>query len=227
MTRAYLALRETLDDDGVRRFDHMLRRSFEVEALAADSGGIAVSVRDELPPAELHRSLKLIWRASRYDGAASLFRREVAEMPDHDPQPALEARGDVRRMAPGLFAFSGEFLDVRDAIDASVKSLAATFGAAELSYPPLWPVPVLQGINYLHDFPHLVLMSSGVAPDFRARANFAERFRKNASASAIACTPENGIEAARAVLAPTVCDCCYWLLRERRDVADQMLTVHG
>ena len=100
-------------------------------------------------------------------------------------------------------------------------------GARELAYPPLWPIPVLRDINYFHDFPQLAMVAAGVGTDFASRSRFSEAHRRGSGSTSIACTAENGLAPAVNALAPTVCDCCYWLLRERRDVADQVFTIHG
>lgn len=227
MTEAQLALTEALDHEGLLRFGQTLRNSFDVEHIGQDESGIRVIVRDDTPPEELRRTLKQVLRACRYATGDTIFLREVANPRDQDPQPRLEAKGEVRSIGPGLFAFRGDFLRVRTALDARITSLAAQFGADELAYPPLWPIPLLQAINYFHDFPHLVLVPSGVKPEYQARSVFADRFRKGSGGGVIACSAENGLAPAENVLAPTVCDCCYWLLRDRRDVADQLFTVYG
>jgi len=163
----------------------------------------------------------------RYAVGDTLFRRAVSPSSVSDPQPSLEAKGEVQSIGPGLFAFRGDFLRVRTALDMKIKSLAYRFGADELSYPPLWPVSLLQEINYFHDFPQLVLVPSGVKSDYQARSAFADRFRKGSGNTVIACSAENGFAPAQHALAPTVCDCCYWLLRNRRDVSNELFTIHG
>lgn len=227
MTQAHLTLANALDEESFAHFAQMLRRSFNVEDIGQNAGGITVSVQDETPPAELENTLRQILRTCRYASSDSIFHREVSDQVDQDPQPLLEAKGDVRSIGPGLFAFRGDFLRVRTALDGRIKSLATRFGADELAYPPLWPVPLLRNINYFHDFPHLVLVPSGVKPEYHARSVFAERFSKNSGHAVIACSAENGLAPAQNVLAPTVCDCCYWLLRDRRDVSDGLFTIHG
>ena len=188
---------------------------------------MVVRVQDAVPIERLAESVRQILAFDHFVTDAPIFLRDVPLWEGRDPQPVLEARGDVQRIAPGLFAFSGQFLRVRQALDAVVQDITARRAAREMAYPPLWPVPMLTAIDYFHDFPQLSLLVAGVAPDFQARATFADRNRKTAGRNTISCTAENGIGQAAHALAPTICDCCYWLLRGRRDVADQVLTVHG
>ena len=227
MTRAAITLSTRLSEDDMSQLGETLRRSFDLEDITATADSLEIAIRDETPVENLQLMLKRIVRARRYASDDSLFRRTVPSHDPVDPQPALEDKGDVHRLGPGLFAFCGDFLRVRSAIDKRVIAIAAAHGATELSYPPLWPVPVLQSIDYFHDFPQLPLLAAGVESSFEARDTFAERFRKGAGPSRIACSAENGVAPAHNVLAPTVCDCCYWLLRGRRNVSDQMFTMHG
>lgn len=227
MTAARVELSEALDHDTMGQVGEMLRRSFDVAAFDQADGGIRLVVNDVLPSDELKKLLKQVLRARRYATGEQIFSRSVVGHRDQDPQSALEAKGDVAKIGPGLFAFRGDFLRVRTAVDRIVQEVAQRSGAEELAYPALWPVGLLQAINYFHDFPQLALLASGVSPHYEARSTFSQRFRKGSSDGGIACTAENGMAPATNALAPTVCDCCYWLLRGRHDVADQILTVHG
>lgn len=227
MTRAEVELSAPLEDEDVLQISETFRRSFDFKSLVRRENCVEVVVGDDMAPVELETVLKRVVRARRYAFSESLFVREATSGQNGDPQPLLQDRGDVRSLAPGLFAFSGDFLRVRTALDARVRAIAALHKAAEISYPALWPIEVLQAIDYFHDFPHLTMLASGVEPSFAARNRFAERFSKRIGRGSIECNEENGLAPARHALAPTVCDCCYWLLKGRRDVADQMFTIHG
>lgn len=227
MVQAKIPLAGGIGDNDLAHVSEMLSRSYDVEGVTFDGMSISVRVRDETSPAELQRTLRQILRVHRFASQDCIFTHVVEDWDNGDCQPALEATGDVRSIGPGLFAFQGDFLRVRMALDGCVRAIAARCGAQELSYPPLWPVPLLQAINYFHDFPQLAMLAVGVTPEYKARSAFADRFKKGVGTHAIACTEENGLAPARNALAPTVCDCCYWLLRGRRDVEDHVSTVYG
>jgi seryl-tRNA synthetase len=227
MTYARITLSERLGEEDVAQIETTLRRSFDLEDMKQTMDGLEITVRDETPVSNLQLMLKRIVRARRYADSDTLFVRSVSPNEGIDPQPALEAKGDVRQIAPGLFVFRGDFLRVRTALDVKIRTVAAKHDAVELACPALWPISVLQSIDYFHDFPQLPLLVSGVERSFEARDLFAERFRKGTERNVIACTAENGVGPAHNVLAPTVCDCCYWLLRGQRNVSDQIFTMHG
>lgn len=226
MPTTRIALAKALDNTGFARLGDMLRRSFDVEAMSHDAASVTVSVSDHTSSENLDLVLRRLLQVRRYASEDCIFSRHVGGSND-DPQPALERKGEVVSIGPGLFAFRGDFLRVRTVLDSVIRSTAGRHGAAELAYPALWPVQMLQSIDYFHDFPQLVILAAGVAPGYDARTVFAERFRKESSTKAIACTAENGLAPASNVLAPTVCDCCYWLLRGQRTVTDQTWTIHG
>ncbi len=227
MTHAGIALSEELSSEDMLHIEVTIRRSFDLHEIRQIDNRLEIIVGDNAPGSNLERTLKRVVRACRYASNDLLFVRSVASHDSVDPQPALEYRGDVQRFGSGLFAFTGDFLRVRTALDRKVIDIAALHDATELSYPSLWPVPVLQSINYFHDFPQLALLACGVEPNFQARDTFATRFSKASQQSTIACAAENGVGPAHNVLAPTVCDCCYWLLQGRRDVSDRVYTMHG
>jgi hypothetical protein len=56
MPDAHITLTAALDGDSRAHFGEMLRRSFDVATIDHGSNGITVSVRDDVPPAELHQT---------------------------------------------------------------------------------------------------------------------------------------------------------------------------
>lgn len=227
MVQASVPVTRPLDNATLDDVSRILGRSFAVEAVVNGPGAVTATVGDDVSQDHLRQAVARVLRVARHLTEECVFSSEPADWQGTDAQPALEAAGDVRRLGPGLFAFGGAFLQVRAALDALLLGIAARHGASELAYPPLWPVPVLRDINYFHDFPQLAMVAAGVGADFASRSRFGEANRRGSGAAAIACTAEGGLAPAVNALAPTVCDCCYWLLRDRRDVADQVLTIHG
>lgn len=227
MAQASVRLKRPLDEAALLGVGTVLRRSFAVTSLQSGAEGLSATVSDDVSDERLREAMAQVLRVSRHAASGEVFAHEPQDWRGEDAQPALEARGDVRRLGPGLFAFRGDFLAVRTALDGLVRAIAVREGAEELAYPPLWPVGVLRDINYFHDFPQLAMLAPGVTPEFSARARFSEAHRKGSGTGAIACTAEDGVAPAANALAPTVCDCCYWLLRGRSDVADAAFTIHG
>jgi len=226
MLTTQIALPEAFDQHAFARLGEMLKRSFDVVSISHDAASVIVSVNDDISSENLNLVLRRLLQVRRYASEDCIFSRRVEGL-NGDPQPALECKGEVVSIGQGLFAFRGDFLRVRTMLDRRIQSTAGRHGAAELAYPALWPVQMLQSIDYFHDFPQLVMLAAGVGPGYDARTVFAERFRKDSVTKAIACTAENGLAPASNALAPTVCDCCYWLLRGQRDVTNQTWTIHG
>ena len=133
----------------------------------------------------------------------------------------------MQALGRGTFVYAGQFLAVRNAVRAVAARIAAGMGAQPVEAPPLWPAAVLRDMNYLHDFPHLVLMAGGLRDDFAARARFAERHARGTPAGTLVCDAAADLAPIASVLAPTVCGCCYAMLRARTDVTDRVLTITG
>lgn len=227
MVQASVSMRRPLEDTTLEDVARLLGRSFAVRDVVNGPDGLTATVEDDVSHDHLRQAVVQVLRVARHLTEECVFTSEPAGWQGSDAQPALEACGDVQRLGPGLFAFSGGFLEIRGALDALLLRIAGQHGARELAYPPLWPIPVLRDINYFHDFPQLAMVAAGVGTDFASRRRFSEAYRRDSGSTVIACTAENGLAPAVNALAPTVCDCCYWLLRGRRDVADQVLTIHG
>ncbi len=227
MVQVSVSMARPLDDMTLEDVARILGRSFAVEGVVNGPDGMTATVRDDVSYDHLRQAVVKVLRVARHLTEECVFSHEPTDWQGSDAQLALEAAGDVQRLGPGLFAFGGSFLTVRGALDTLLLGIAARHGAKELAYPPLWPIPVLRDINYFHDFPQLAMVAAGVETDFTSRSRFSEAHRRGSGSTAIACTAENGLAPAVNALAPTVCDCCYWLLRDRRDVADQVFTIHG
>ncbi len=228
MAVAVVEFREPQAPETLESVKARLARSFTLQSFVYERDTLSVTVVDEIAESRLMALIVQMLRAERYLSRDMLFEHRLDSAPAaDDPQPALEAMGEVQALGPGLFAFRGGFLRVREALNARMREIGARHAAEEVDYPPLWPVEVLRDINYLHDFPHLVMLAAGVDESFAQRARFAERYAKSCGHPDIACAGDSGLDPARHGLAPTVCDCCYWLLRGRLDVADQVFTTHG
>ena len=227
MTSTTIPLERPLEAGRLAFLRVALGRSFTLELLEAQPGALTLQVRDALPADALAAVLRRALEASRHPEPDCLFRHAPAQPrpPQHDPQPELEARGDVQALGRGTFIYGGQFLAVRRAVRQRAERIAAGLEAREVDYPPLWPVPVLRDINYLHDFPQLVMLAGGLREDFAVRARFAERHRSGGGFETLTCDAGEDLAPIASVLAPTVCDCCYWMLRGRTDVSDQALTL--
>ncbi len=204
-----------------------LARSFTLEHFAVGAGSLDAGVADAVTAEVLGAAMRRALAASRRAGPDTLFRHAPPGPPQRDPQPELERRGDVQPLGRGTFAYAGQFLAVRNAVRDVAARVAAGLGAQPVEAPPLWPAAVLRDMNYLHDFPHLVMVAGGLRDDHAVRARFSERNRRGTASSTLNCEATEDLAPLGSVLPPTVCACCYAMLRGRTDVADRVLTVTG
>ncbi len=107
-----------------------------------------------------------------------IFERSSARGVAPDPTPVLAERGEVVRIAPGLYAFTGPFLALVRQADALFAGLATAYGAHEADVPPLWPVEMFRATHHFHTFPQATILCAEVRPDYRSRRAFAKAQRK-------------------------------------------------
>ncbi len=124
-----------------------------------------------------------------------------------DPQPLLEERGDIRRVGPGLYAFSGAFLSVVRGIGQLMDGLARSYDAVEEDLPALVPVDALCATSYLTDFPQAVMLCATVRPDYDSRRTFAQAYRKTSRSREVAL--DGTMAPARFGLRSAISPCCF------------------
>jgi seryl-tRNA synthetase len=119
-----------------------------------------------------------------------------------DPFATLLEQGALRPSSPGVFGYSGAFLDRMSALDALIADFARSLGAVEEVYPSTVPTAFLARAGYLKSFPHHAMF---VAParyrqeSIEAAQSLALRKRDHAEEF-----PAH-LAAPSLTLAPTVC----------------------
>lgn len=209
-------LPETLSDEAskiLREHIFYLDPLVETVEFAGMTGTVSLSAR----PASVDDLLASI--SSLAETTAKSFRRvrekvifqhEGGGEHDIDPLPALIARKDVRRHAPGIFTFQGEFLRLWSGLDEFFRTYALSLGAIEQAYPPTVLAKSMMRNGYLSGFPHHALLVAGVGrtPDRVARFVDACKAVEPIDSDTLA-MPEQ-------VLAPTVCYRCFEALGGER-----------
>lgn len=121
-----------------------------------------------------------------------------------DPFPELIRRKDVRRHAPGIFTFQGEFLVLMQSLDAHFRDYALSIGATEQSYPPTVLASSMVRNGYLRSFPHHALLVAGVRRDADGVGGLAAT--RDAGEEHV---NQDDLSAPDQLLAPTVCYRCF------------------
>ena len=202
--------------------DNALRTSFKVSALRSTEGALLIE-HDAAESAEAIRAMtrRFVFIA-RNINKDLVFHNDVPIAFQHDPQPALEARGDVRCLQPGFYTLQGDFLRVFQAINRATLDIAGVVGAIEQEHPAVWPVRLFKMIDYFHEFPHQMILCAPVKDDFAARSQFSKLYAKDQDFETV---PMDGLMAdASYGLQPAVCDCCYYGLEGARTHTDRFYT---
>lgn len=139
-----------------------------------------------------------------------VFQHEGAGEFRDDPLPALLSCKDLRRHAPGIFTFQGDFLYVMNALDRYFRSYALSLGAVEQAYPPTVLAKSMMRNGYLASFPHHALLVAGVGRSSDSVSMFVE------ACKAVEPIDSDTLAAPAQVLAPTVCYRCFEALGGER-----------
>jgi seryl-tRNA synthetase len=199
-----------------------LRTSFRVTAFEVDERHVRVVHHDHEAPDAIRSMTKRFFFISRNVNKDLVFHNDVAPQYQQDPQPALEAAGQVIPIQPGFYTLQGDFLRVFQAVNQVVLRMATALGAIEQEHPAVWPVRLFKMIDYFHEFPHQMILCAPVKDDFASRSMFSKLYRKDQDFETV---PMDSLMAdASYGLQPAVCDCCYYSLEGARNHSDAYYT---
>ena len=219
------AIDGTVSADQVDFVRRSLQTSFRVTAVDHSGVGLRVAHHADESADAIRQMTKRFLFVSRSINRDLLFSNDVSIACRDDPQPALEARGDVKAIHPGFFSLQGDFLRVFHAINRRVRGMAADVDAIEQEYPTIWPVRLFKQIDYFHEFPQQVILCAPVKDDFASRAEFARRHARAQDFDAI---PMDALMADSTYgLEPAVCDCCYYGLEGTEHLQDAFYTCYN
>lgn len=202
-----------------------LRNSFRIQGFATGAGHVLIS-HDEQEPADGIRAMtrRFVFIAKNINKDL-VFQNDVATQFAGDPQPALEAAGDVIPIQPGFYTLQGDFLRVFQAINRVVLEMAQDVGAVEQENPAIWPVRLFKMIDYFHEFPQQMILCAPVKDDFSSRTLFSKLYAKDQDFESV---PMNEHMAdATYGLQPAVCDCSYYTLEGARAHRDTYYTTYN
>lgn len=143
-----------------------------------------------------------------------------------DPLPALEKKFEVRRINGGLFQFHGNFLKVFRSVNNYFYNLAIKkYNATDQENPVLWPVDLYRKIDYFSEFPHQILMVSGLKKNTKIYKKFSNAYSKNKNYAEIKIG--SNFENSKFGLQPAVCDNCYYALKNINKFKNTVFTTYN
>lgn len=133
---------------------------------------------------------------------------------------ALERRGELWSVAPGLVGLRGEALALRRELERRIDALAVSQSSEEWLVPPALPLETLQRADYFASFPQWLTAAAHLSGDATALEEVATA-REPAEAARRALAP------AGAALSPAVCYHVYAALAGKVVSSPTLLTVGG
>lgn len=202
-----------------------LQRLFKTESIQFDDGAITVKFIEGVTQGQFEKVIKNLLFIARSVDKNLLFEQRLENLYDQNPQQALEDRGDVMPIAPGCYGLQGNFLKVCKSFQNQVMDLALRYDAIEQEFPVLWPVEMFKNINYFSDYPHQVILTATPQENHATRLEFADKYKKTNDFDRI--DLDENMEPAAYGLAPMVCGCCYYMLRNRQSVENKIYTTYN
>lgn len=211
--------------DQLQFIEGALRTSFKIEGFAVGSAGIVIAHGDQESAEAIRAMTRRFVFISKNINKDLVFRNDAPIRFEGDPQPALEAVGDVIPIQPGFYTLQGDFLRVFHAINQLVLKMAHDVGAVEQENPAVWPVRLFKMIDYFHEFPQQMILCAPVKDDFNSRSLFSKLYAKDKDFESV---PMNEHMAdATYGLQPAVCDCSYYTLEGSRAHRDTYYTTYN
>lgn len=215
---------QTLNQDALNFIATSVESSFAVNKMNINSDKLHIELSEEISEKDFNQTMQRLLFVARNVNKDTIFSTDYPEA-NEDAFQALMDKEDVQNVAPGMFMFQGEFLNVFNAINSKVKSIALAIEAIEQEHPTLWPVELFKAINYFEEFPHQVILTTGVKPTKQAKTNVAKAYAKNQEFTEIKL--DENFEPAQIALPPTVCDCCYYTMKDKQAVENGVYTSYN
>jgi hypothetical protein len=143
---------------------------------------------------------------------------------DLDPQPLLQARGELVQAGQGRFGFGPRLLGLMEFFDRRIVSLAQLFSAETRQFPTLIAAEVLDRCKYLGAFPHSVSVVLHLREDLDAIQNFARTARWDGHA--LVCDAKD-FSPVQCLLSPTICFHCFGWLQDTCQPEPKAFTAVG
>ena len=211
--------------DQLQYIEAALRNSFRIEGFSVGAGHVVISHSGQESADAIRAMTRRFVFISKNINKDLVFHNDAAIRFEGDPQPALEAAGDVIPIQPGFYTLQGDFLRVFHAINRAVLKMAYDVGAVEQENPAVWPVRLFKMIDYFHEFPQQMILCAPVKDDFNSRSLFSKLYAKDKDFESV---PMNEHMAdATYGLQPAVCDCSYYTLEGSRAHRDTYYTTYN
>lgn len=199
-----------------------LQSSLNAKNVVVETESISFDCEDSVAPDTVEKHVQKLVAISRSIHLDTLFEHDAVSRTCNDPMPELNRTRQTVAISPGLFTYSGFFLEVFTALERIVFDIANKHAATEVKYPPLWPVDLFRRIKYAEEFPQFMFMAAGVKEAFADKQAVADTFRHTEKEV----TLDSHFSDSAFGLEPAVCDLCYYSLKEST-IGNSAYTVGG
>lgn len=202
-----------------------IENSFTVDHLEVTGDSLSVKFKESITTVDFEILVKKLLFIGKTINKDLIFSHLNSDHQIVDVYQELVEKKDVQKIAPGMFMFQGEFLQVFNSINQKVKQLSQSFMAQEQEYPALWPVELLKKINYFEEFPQQIIMCGSVTPTKQSRERIARKYSNSKAYETVDLAQD--FDPAIFGLQAAVCDCCYYAMQDKENVKDASYTCYN
>jgi seryl-tRNA synthetase len=226
MSTSYtFAVEWDLSEQGEAFIRDAIERAYDVEDVAFGERKVTVQLRESITEADFNTLMERLDFVARKLPSKVLYENRPVREAQIDPLDELMRAGDVRRVGRGMFLFQGDFLALFRFFNDYWRDKALEMGAVEQENPALWPVDLYRKINYIAEFPHQILLGTGVKPKHADLEAMAEQYANDKSYESVSVGEH--LDPSRFGLQNAVCDICYYALQGQRTFENTLFTTYN
>jgi len=202
-----------------------IKRAYNINKITYDGDVLKINFNDEISDNEFDKLVKKLLYLIRFQNTKEIFKNESSKKVSHDPMPELQKRGDINKVATGMFTFQGDFWILFKYFNNYWLEKANELNAIEQEFPALWPVDLYRKINYFSEFPQQIIMATSVRKNHEDLNTISKKYNKENRFNNI---PINKHwEESHFGLQSAVCDLCYYLLEGKRNHKNTYYTTYN
>ena len=227
MVEGKITLDHTLSEKQLEFLEDSLNECFPTCRLKLLPNHLAFHIDDSESIQNLESNLKKLLFISRgLDQKKSIFTQISDYNFSKDPMDLLLSKEEVVPFGEGLFVFQGEFLRIFKSLNSHFLNVAITeFNAIEQENPSVWPIDLFNKVNYFKEFPQHASLIAGIRKDHKELSSFSSQSEKYKKQNSVKLN--ESFDDCKYGLQPAVCDTCYYILKNKKDIQNTIYTTYN
>jgi|GEM_PF-347653 len=218
-------LQNNLSDEIKQFIIDSIERSYNLNSIDILNNKLKISFKDEVNDDDFKEVLNKMLFISKNINKDLIFKNEINHSYNENPMDYLIESNNVVKIMNGIYLYQHDFLKIFNYFNDYFKKLAEKYNAIEQEYPPIWPVDLYKKINYFKEFPQQVILAAKIKKNNKNISEFSEKYDNNNDFDKVEI--DDNLDSIDYGLHSSVCDNCYYILRNRDDIANTVITVYN